>query len=89
MKVKIVIVSLVLLAVVFLTYHMFSLGKVECSLCIQFKDQKQCSTALGPDEKAAAEEAHRNACAVVAQGVTDSVTCGRTPAEEQSCRVPE
>lgn len=84
-KTRLIVIAAVVLAAGALTYTMFSLARVECSLCIDFNGQRQCSKAYGPDQRAAAEEAHRNACAIVAHGVTDSVKCGQTPAKDQAC----
>jgi hypothetical protein len=85
MKPNIVIAAIVLLAVGGLTYMMFALAQVECSLCVTYQDHRHCSKAMGPDKAAATDEAHRNACALLAQGVTDSVNCGQAPAEELEC----
>ncbi|MDB5037146.1 MAG: hypothetical protein JWQ35_674 [Bacteriovoracaceae bacterium] len=85
MKIKWVIAVVVLLAAGVMTFKMFSLAQIECSLCITFKEQHQCSKALGPDEAAATEEAHRNACAQVTQGVTEAFNCGRVESENLKC----
>jgi hypothetical protein len=86
MKTKIAIIGLVVAAGVFMTFKMFSLAKVECSLCVTYKDQRQCSKALGPDDDAASHEALQNACALLVQGVTDTVACNRAPPENEVCR---
>ena len=85
MKKKIIITACVIIAAALMTYKMFSLAQVECSLCIHYKDQNQCSKALGPDNAAASEEAHRNACAILSQGVTEAVACNRVPSENLKC----
>ena len=86
MKKKLVIAGVILVLISLFTWHLFSLAKVQCSLCVTFKDRIQCSTALGPNESQAQDEAHRNACALLAQGVTESVACERAPRAEMSCR---
>lgn len=69
----------------FLTYEMLKLGDIECQLCIEFKSQTHCSTALGPTEKEALDEAHRNACAILASGVTEVLACNRAPRSNIQC----
>lgn len=86
---KLLIILLVLAGLGFLTYEMISLGRKECSLCLTFKEQRKCVSALGPTNHEALEEAHRNACALLAQGVTESLACGRTAPDETQCKQPE
>lgn len=69
----------------FLTYQMLSLASYECSLCIEFNGRKECPTALGPSEKEALEEAHRNACAILSSGVTQVLACNRSEAFNVKC----
>lgn len=83
---KLVIVGVVLILAAWLTHQMFSLAQTECSLCVTFNQVKKCVKALGPTEKEALDEAHRNACAQLASGVTETLACGNIPAEEVSCQ---
>jgi len=69
-----------------LTYKMLSLAQIECRLCIEFKGRKECPTALGPNENEAMDEAHRNACALLASGVTEVLACNRSERTEISCK---
>lgn len=69
----------------FLTYEMLKLGEIECSLCIEFKSQRHCSKALGPTEEEATDEAHRNACAILASGVTEVLACNRAQRQQIQC----
>jgi hypothetical protein len=72
----------------FFTYKMFQLGAIECSICIKFKDAELCTKALGPSEEQAIEEAHRNACAMLASGVTEVVACNRAERTDSICIEP-
>lgn len=83
---KYILVGLVSLGFIsFLTFQMLSLAQTECRLCIEFKGRKECPQAFGPTREQALEEAHRNACAVLASGVTEVLACNRAERTEISC----
>lgn len=88
MKARYVIGGILVFAAALMTYTMFNLGQIECTLCVSYQDQRKCSKAMGPDKASAMEEAHRNACALMVSGVTDSVNCGRALAEDVQCQAP-
>lgn len=88
MKKVFIITALVLGLAGLLTYQMFSLAQIECSLCITFKGVKVCRKALGPNEQEAQEEAHRHACAEITSGVTEVVACNRLKREDLRCYRP-
>jgi len=71
-----------------ITYQMIGLAKVECELCIEFKSQKHCPTALGATHEEALDEAHRNACAILSSGVTEVLACQRQERQDVSCTPP-
>lgn len=73
----------------FLTYKMLHLAEIQCSLCIEFNGKRQCSEAMGPTEDEARTEAHRNACAVLASGVTEVVACNRAEEQDIICQQAE
>lgn len=54
--------------------------KFRADVCVVFNGQKQCRTAIGATEAEAIRTAHSNACALVASGMTQTMTCERTPA---------
>lgn len=85
MKATLSVIAILIAFSIFLTWKFLGEKRIECSLCIEFKGARQCSSALGPDGKAAAEEAHRNACALLASGVTETVTCNQAPRLDVSC----
>jgi len=81
----IIVVIIVAGLVGFLTYEMLSLGQIECKLCIDFNGRRDCPTALGPNEEEAIAEAHRNACAKLSSGVTDTLACNRSERTQINC----
>lgn len=59
--------------------------RYECETCIAFEGRSLCRKALGPDEEKATAEARRNACALLASGVTQSFACDRVPPTSVTC----
>ncbi|PIR23562.1 MAG: hypothetical protein COV44_02235 [Deltaproteobacteria bacterium CG11_big_fil_rev_8_21_14_0_20_45_16] len=82
---SIIIIVIVTGLIGFLTYEMLSLGQVECRLCVEFNGKRDCPKALGPNEEEAIAEAHRNACAKLSSGVTDTLACNRSERTQVSC----
>lgn len=80
-----VVIAILVGGVALLTYSMMGLGEVSCSLCVEFKGQKNCPKAFGPTEADAQEEAIRTACAQMAGGVTEVLACQRSPVTEIEC----
>lgn len=78
-----IVIVLSLLAL--LTYKMTHLARLECSLCITFKELRRCTHALGPTNSEALDEAHRSLCAQMASGVTEVLACNRAPREDIQC----
>jgi len=69
-----------------LIFSSFRSVQAECSLCVEFRGQRQCRTGLGPSPEEAQEAAQRAACAVMASGMDESIACSRTPRLEMSCQ---
>ena len=69
-----------------LIYGTLSSVQAECDLCVEFNGQRQCRTGSGADETAAKAAAQRAACAVMANGMAESIQCeDRIPTNVQ-CR---
>ena len=56
-----------------------------CEVCIEFRGRTACREAYGRTRAEAVETATDNACAFLASGMTDSVSCGRTPPTTTTC----
>jgi hypothetical protein len=56
----------------------FSATAFECEICVEFQGRKACSIARAVDLLHAEAQAQSGACAQVANGVTDTVACGRS-----------
>ena len=76
-------VILGLIAVVFfiglLAYLTLGQKQIRAEVCVEFQGRKNCRTAAGPTQEQAVRTATDNACATITNGMTESMTCGRTP----------
>ena len=76
-------VILGLLAVVvfigLLAYLTLGQKQIRAEVCVEFQGRKNCRIASGPTEEQAIRTATDNACATITSGMTESMTCGRTP----------
>ncbi len=76
-KVAIAIVFLALVGIILAST--LNLSRYECEVCMNFHGQVACRTAAGSTRQEAIRTATDNACAQIASGMTDSITCGDTP----------
>ena len=72
------VVALVLFPAAWMTYQVISKTVVECEVCIEFRGNRQCRRAQGPDRMACQKTATNNACSYISSGMTDSISCGAT-----------
>ncbi len=59
--------------------------QAECSLCVEFRGQRQCRTGSGATPKDAEAAAQRAACAVMAAGMDDSIACQNARPQQMIC----
>lgn len=59
---------------------------VQCEVCVRFEGRRECRLAGGFDEDTAVQGAVTNACAMLANGVTQSLRCGAIPPESIACK---
>ncbi|HYO81463.1 MAG TPA: hypothetical protein VES20_08690 [Bryobacteraceae bacterium] len=62
-----------------LVYLSIGQGQVRVEVCVSFQGRQNCRIAAGPTEEQAIRTATDNACATIASGMTESMTCGRMP----------
>jgi hypothetical protein len=74
---------LTVIAVVFffglLAYLTLGQKQIRAEVCVEFQGRKNCRIASGPTQEQAVRTATDNACATITNGMTESMTCGRTP----------
>lgn len=49
-------------------------------VCVFYNGRKDCRTAIGATAEEATRKAQETACAILASGMTETMTCQRTPA---------
>ena len=82
-----ILVALGILAfVAFLAWTTVSSQKVECQVCVEFANGRNCATASGTDEKMAAQNAQTTACGPLASGMDASIACGNAEPVTRQCR---
>ncbi len=59
--------------------------QAECSLCVEFRGQRQCRTGSGATQKDAEAAARRAACAVMAAGMDNSIACQNVRPQQVNC----
>lgn len=58
-----------------------SMGQAQqrVEVCVEFHSKKNCRIASGPSKDQALRTATDNACATIASGMTESMSCSHTP----------
>lgn len=62
-----------------MTYSMLGNRKLRVEVCVDFNGRTSCRIASGPTKEEAVRTATDNACALIASGMTDTMTCGHQP----------
>ena len=62
-----------------LAYLTIGQKQIRVEVCVEFQGRQNCRIAAGPTEEQAIRTATDNACATISSGMTESMTCGRTP----------
>lgn len=70
----------------FLAWTTVSSQKVECQVCVEFANGRNCATASAADEKSAAENAQTTACGPLASGMDATIACGNAVPVTRQCR---
>lgn len=84
---KILVTLAILAFVAFLAWSTLSAQKVECDVCVEFANGRNCATATAETEAEAAQSAQTTACGPLAQGMSASIACGNTAPVERKCQV--
>jgi hypothetical protein len=84
---RILVVLGVLGFVAFLAWSTVSAQKVECRVCVEFANGRNCATASGADEKTAGQSAQTTACGPLAAGMDATIACGNVVPVIRQCHV--
>lgn len=58
----------------------------ECTVCMQFRGQRNCASAVGQTREQALRGAQETACGPIASGMDASIACGRTDPANVECK---
>ena len=83
---KALVVLAILAFVAFLAWTTLSAQKVECEVCVDFANGRNCAIARAETEIEAARSAQTTACGPLARGMTASIACGNVPPTSRQCR---
>jgi len=83
---KILVIVAILAFVAFLAWNTLSAQKVECDVCVEFANGRNCASATAANEEEAARSAQTTACGPLAGGMTASIACGNAPPVSRQCR---
>ncbi|HSE67998.1 MAG TPA: hypothetical protein VLB12_13510 [Gemmatimonadales bacterium] len=83
---KILVIAAILAFVAFLAWSTLSAQKVECDVCVEFANGRNCASATAASEEEAARSAQTTACGPLASGMTASIACGNAPPVSRQCR---
>ncbi len=81
-------VTLVVLAALgaFLLWSTLSSQRQECTVTVAFKGRTNTATASAASEGEAAHQAQVTACGTIAQGMDETIACGRVEPVRRTCR---
>ena len=83
---KLVTLLVVLVFAGFLLWSTLSSQRVECTVTVAFANGRNTATASAASEADAIREAQTAACGPLAQGMNESIACGRIPPISRQCR---
>jgi hypothetical protein len=70
----------------FLLWSTLTSQRVECTVTVDFANDRNTATASAASEADAAREAQTAACGPLAEGMNESIACGRIPPISRQCR---
>ena len=82
------IITLVTIALfgALLLFNTLSAQKVECTVCVEFNGKRNCASASHENENDARQSAQTTACGVLANGMNESIACGRVVPVSAQCK---
>ena len=69
----------VLAFIALLAYMTMGMRQHRVEVCMEFQGKQNCRIASGPTREQALRTATENACATISSGMTESMSCGKTP----------
>ena len=84
-KLAVASIVIALLTIAVLVSAVLRQQQTSCEVCVTFHGRTACRTAIGPTRDEAVRTAVDTACAVLASGMADSISCSNTPPDSVSC----
>lgn len=84
-KVAIIAVVCAAVTIAVLVLAVKGAHRESCEVCVSFGGLTECREAAGRTREEAVKTAIDNACAFLASGMTDSVSCQNTPPTRVTC----
>jgi len=81
----ITLVAIVLFGALLL-FNTLSAQKVECTVCVEFNGRRNCASASHANESDARQAAQTTACGTLANGMNESIACGRVVPVSAQCK---
>jgi hypothetical protein len=81
----ITLVAIVLFGALLL-FNTLSAQKVECTVCVEFNGKRNCASASHANESDARQSAQTTACGTLANGMNESIACGRVVPLSAQCK---
>ena len=75
----IVFPAVVIVPAIWMTWNVVTTQTINCEVCIRYGPGSQCRKATASDRYSCQRTATDNACAFLAQGMTQSIECSQTP----------
>ena len=77
----------VVAVIIVLFFYMTTRGATqECTVCMEFRGQRNCASAVGQTREQAQRGAQETACGPIASGMDASIACGRAEPANVECR---
>jgi hypothetical protein len=83
---RMVTLFVVLAFAAFLLWSTLTSQRVECTVTVAYGGAEKSGTASAASQADAMREAQTAACGPIAQGMNESIACGRTPPVTSRCR---
>jgi hypothetical protein len=81
----ITLVAIVLFGALLL-FNTLSAQKVVCTVCVEFNGKRNCASASHANETDARQSAQTTACGTLANGMNESIACGRVVPLSAQCK---
>jgi len=85
-KIVLAVIAVIIAVAALMYFAMQGQTAHSCTVCIEYNGRTECRTAKGPTIPETTRTATDNACAMLASGMTESMSCGRTEPKSVKCQ---